>query len=52
LVRANATAGLIRRCGEAERRVKAERIAKIYSIYKRDRLGQAEWNIGRGNAFA
>jgi hypothetical protein len=24
---------LIRRCGEAERRVKAERIAKIYPIY-------------------
>src|ERR1035437_957772 len=32
-LRANATAALIRRCGEAGRRIKAERAAKIYSIY-------------------
>ena len=32
-LRANATAGLIRRCGEAGRRIKAERAAKIYTFY-------------------
>jgi len=43
---------LIRRCGEAERRVKAERIAKIYPIYNVIGLAKLNGTSARGNAFA